>query len=303
MELTKLHNSLGGLIPMLNAQRQNWRSPTLCGTHSTLCCHSEWVPLRCRSSRAWPYVVLVVRNFWWPGMTNQVQKSIRSCMCCLQHEGNLSKTPLHPIVLMAAMDLLHVDFTNIEMTMEPNRLPKVANILVFQDHFTKHIRHTWPPIRPQRSSPSFCTGLHLYLWSSGQVPKWSWCELHEQYYWRDVQTPWHKEVANHVLSPLDKWVGGEVSPNYHADDWEIGEKMKKPTGWAMWVEVVHAYNATPSAVMGYRPQYLMFGCQPRLPVNFYFSTLRSTDGPRWGICTRYVNKYIATVRDHLRTTL
>ena len=24
------------------------------------------------------------------------------------------------------------------MTMEPNSLPKVANILVFQDHFTKH---------------------------------------------------------------------------------------------------------------------------------------------------------------------
>ena len=25
------------------------------------------------------------------------------------------------------------------MTMDPNTLPKVANILVFQDHFTKHI--------------------------------------------------------------------------------------------------------------------------------------------------------------------
>ena len=37
------------------------------------------------------------------------------------------------------MDLLHVDFTNIDMTMEPNRLPKVANVLVFQDHFTKHV--------------------------------------------------------------------------------------------------------------------------------------------------------------------
>ena len=37
------------------------------------------------------------------------------------------------------MDLLHVDFTSIEMTMELNRLSKVTNVLVFQDHFMKHI--------------------------------------------------------------------------------------------------------------------------------------------------------------------
>ena len=39
----------------------------------------------------------------------------------------------------APLDLLHVDFTSLEMTMELNQLPRVTNILVFQDHFTKHI--------------------------------------------------------------------------------------------------------------------------------------------------------------------
>ena len=72
-------------------------------------------------------------------MANQMQQSIKSCMHCLQCEGNLSKMPLHPIVASALMDFLHVDFTSIEMTLELNRLPKVTNILVFQDHFTKHI--------------------------------------------------------------------------------------------------------------------------------------------------------------------
>ena len=32
---------------------------------------------------------LLWEHFWLPGMTNQVQQSIRSCMHCLQHEGNL----------------------------------------------------------------------------------------------------------------------------------------------------------------------------------------------------------------------
>ena len=51
----------------------------------------------------------------------------------------MSKVPLQPTVATALMDLLHVDFTSIETTLELNRPSKVANVLVFQDHFTKHI--------------------------------------------------------------------------------------------------------------------------------------------------------------------
>ena len=47
--------------------------------------------------------------------------------------------PLHPIVATAPMDLLHVDFTTIEMTLELNQPHKVTNILVFQDHFMKYV--------------------------------------------------------------------------------------------------------------------------------------------------------------------
>ena len=72
-------------------------------------------------------------------MANQMQESIKSCAHCLQHEGNLSKAPLHLIVVTTLMDLLHVDITSIEMTLELNGLPKVTNILLFQDHFMKHI--------------------------------------------------------------------------------------------------------------------------------------------------------------------
>ena len=39
----------------------------------------------------------------------------------------------------APLDLLHVDFTSIEMAMELNQLSRVANVLVFQDHFTKQV--------------------------------------------------------------------------------------------------------------------------------------------------------------------
>ena len=37
------------------------------------------------------------------------------------------------------LDLLHVDFTSIETMLQPNQSPRVTNILVFQDHFMKHV--------------------------------------------------------------------------------------------------------------------------------------------------------------------
>ena len=48
-------------------------------------------------------------------MTNQVQKFLRSYTHCLQYEGNFSKVLLHLIVSTAPLDLLHIDFTSIEM--------------------------------------------------------------------------------------------------------------------------------------------------------------------------------------------
>ena len=98
---------------------------------------------------------LLLECFWWPGMTNQLWQSIKSCMHCLQHEGNLPKVPLHSIVSITPMDLLHIDFASIETTMEPNRLPKIANVLVFQDHFTKHIMVYMTPNQTAKTIAKF----------------------------------------------------------------------------------------------------------------------------------------------------
>ena len=68
-------------------------------------------------------------------------------------------------------------------------------------------------------------------------------------------------------------------------------------------EIVHSYNATLSAVMGYNPHYLMFGNRPRFPVNFYFSTLRITEAPRTGASAKCVDEYLASVQDQLRAAL
>ena len=68
-------------------------------------------------------------------MAKQMREVTKACRCCLQYEGSTSKAPFCPIVATAPLDLLHVDFTSIETMMELDKSPRVANVLVFQDHF------------------------------------------------------------------------------------------------------------------------------------------------------------------------
>ena len=72
-------------------------------------------------------------------MAKQMRQVIRACTHCFQYEGDTSKAHLCPIVATAPPNILHVDFTSIETTLELNQLPRVTNVLVFQDHFTKHM--------------------------------------------------------------------------------------------------------------------------------------------------------------------
>ena len=82
---------------------------------------------------------LLQECLWWPRMAKQMTQTIRACTHCLQYEGGFPKAPLCPIVATAPLDLLHVDLTSIETTLEPNKSTRVTNVLVFQDHFMKHM--------------------------------------------------------------------------------------------------------------------------------------------------------------------
>ena len=83
---------------------------------------------------------------------------------------------------------------------------------------------------------------------------------------------------------------------------KLGEDKK--ANWPSHLaEIVHAYNATQSAVTGYSPHYLMFRQQPRLLVDFVFPTVGSNEAPTREACDKCVDVYIASVKDRLKTTL
>ena len=106
---------------------------------------------------------LLQESFWWPGMAKQMRQTIRACTHCLQYEGGLSKAPLCPIVATTPLDLLHVDFTSIETTLELSQSPRVTNILVFQDHFTKHMLAYVTPDQTAKTVAKFLYGGYISI--------------------------------------------------------------------------------------------------------------------------------------------
>ena len=95
-----------------------------------------------------------------------MRQVIKTCRCCLQYEGGTPKAPLCPIVAIAPLDLLHVDFTSIETMMELDQLPRVANILVFQDHFTKHVLAYVTPDQTAKTITKFLYGGYISIFGA-----------------------------------------------------------------------------------------------------------------------------------------
>ena len=77
-------------------------------------------------------------RFWWPMMAEDCRAIVRGCPHCLAFEGEVPKAPLCPIRAYAPLELVHLDYTSIESTMELNKPPMVKNILVMTDHFMRY---------------------------------------------------------------------------------------------------------------------------------------------------------------------
>ena len=235
-ELPEFYNSLGALYlhTMPKGETEDLLFFMVPRTHCVTTlngCHRDADHQGCDHTLS-----LLWECFWWPGMDNQVQQSIKSCVHCLQHGGKLSKAPLHLILATALMDLLHVDFTSIEMTLDLNRLPKVANVLVFQDHFMKHIMAYVTPNQTAKTVSKFLyqgyisiSGAPARLLSDWGANFWaaSLMRCVNSLEWRNCKpyltTPRWMGWWRGLIKPLCGWLGS----------WE---KTKRPTGQDNWLK-------------------------------------------------------------------
>ena len=71
-------------------------------------------------------------------MVEDCRALVKGCQRCQIFEGAVVRAPLCPIKAFAPLELVHVDFTSIETTMELNQPPSVKNVLVITDHFMRY---------------------------------------------------------------------------------------------------------------------------------------------------------------------
>ena len=68
---------------------------------------------------------LMVECFWWPGMCKELISLVKSCARCLEFEAKSEKDFLHPIVASTPGEILHIDFTSIEETVDLQTKPVI----------------------------------------------------------------------------------------------------------------------------------------------------------------------------------
>ena len=157
--------------------------------------------------------------FWWRGMAKLMKQVVRVYTCCLQYEGGIPKAPLCPIVATAPLDLLHVVFTSIETTLELNQSPRVANFLVFQDHFTKHVLAYVTPDQTAKTITKFLYGGYTSIFGalarllSNRDASFTSSIIEELCMILGGQM-----TVDNTLPPPDEWAGREIAPDNYVHD-------------------------------------------------------------------------------------
>ena len=159
----------------------------------------------------------------------------------------------------APLDLLHVDFTSIETTLELNQSPKAPNVLVFQNHFMKHVLAC---VTPNQTAKTIAKLLYQGYISIFGAPARLLSDRGANFM-SSVINEMCKILGVKKLQtmPYHPQTNGLVERSHQTIMRMIGKlgEDKKANWLGHLAEIMHAYNATCSAMTRYSPHYLMFG--------------------------------------------
>ena len=216
---------------------------------------------------------------------------------CKQFEAKGQLPGMEPILCTQPMELVHIDYVGMEVTVATQEKPVVKNVLVVVDHFTRyvqafvtnnHMAHTMARVLYNNFFSIFRFPQRLM---SDQGTEFTGDVIAAMCKLLGIQkirtTPYHPQSngsAERVHQTLQRMIGKL--------DLEKRRKWPKHIG-----SVLIAYNATRSQVTGYSPYFLMFGRRPRLPVDLLFPTMNKRE---W---TRTIDEYVKTLYEQLRECL
>ena len=218
---------------------------------------------------------LVRSRLYWPLMQKSVEDKCRTCERCVRRKARaLTAAPLVSIVTTRPMELLCMDFLKIEPDARDTR-----NVLVITDHFTRYAFAI--PTRDQKA-----TTVAKALWENVFIHYGFPERLHADQ-GRDFESAVIKEMCK--LLNIKKSRSSPYHPQGNGQCERFNQTLlnllgtledEKKENWRSHVApLVHAYNCTRNESTGLSPYALMFGREPRLPIDLRLGLSSSTDGP------------------------
>ena len=207
-------------------------------------------------------------------MTRDMINKVKNCAHCKKYEGAPSIAKLQKLPCSGPGELLHIDFTTIEETMGLHEEPVIRNVLIMQDHFSKHVEaYVVQDQKARTAAEALCSGYFGLF----RAPAY-------------LLSDKGKSFTTTVVEDLCTLYGVKKlrTSSYHAQTNGQVERMNqtlihligkldkdKKACWSKHLpELLMAYNSTRSVVTGYSPHFLLFGSRPRIPVDYLFPTLR-----------------------------
>ena len=206
---------------------------------------------------------LARQRFYWPNMGNDVATHIKRCGRCLRRKSSTNvRAPLVNIETTQPLELVCLDYLSLETSKDGYK-----NILVITDHFTRYAHAI-----PTRNQTARTTAEAL----------WSGFIVHYGFPNR-LHTDQGANFCSKLMRELCQISGMKKSRTtpYHPMGNGMGERFNKtllgmlgtlePCQKADWKKyvgpMVHAYNSTKHDSTGFTPFHLMFGREPRLPID------------------------------------
>ncbi len=229
-------------------------------------------------------VSLVRERFYWNTLYKDVNSYVAKCPRCLRRKSTGDKAPMQPIYVSQPMELVHMDFLQIE----PFK-GNVENVLGVTDHFTRYAK-----AYPSKSQTARATA--KLLWDNFIV-HYGFPEKFISDQGRNFESQLIQDLCD--IAKVQKV---RTTP-YHPQTNGMCERFnstllnmlgtldpKDKEDWKSHVSTMcHAYNCTPHAATNYSPYYLMFGRHPRLPIDFELGLSR--EGISKGVSkSRYIQK-------------
>ncbi|KAL0172982.1 hypothetical protein M9458_033293, partial [Cirrhinus mrigala] len=208
---------------------------------------------------------LVRARFYWPKMVKDVERKVRTCGRCVRRKARPEKAaPLVNIRTTRPLKLLCMDYLSLEADKSGTK-----DILVITDHFTKFAVAIPTPNQKART-------VAKCLWENFMVHYGIPEKLHSDQ-GPDFESRTIKELCQvagiHKVRTTPYHPRGNPVERFNRTLLDMLGTLQNQdkSCWHDHVRpLVHAYNCTRNEVTGYTPYELMFGRQPRLPVDIAF---------------------------------